>query len=132
VSEVVFLDNQDVFVSDRRLVIQGHMYAMANVTSVRAVVDSGARNSALGCGAFWGLVCFLSLGCAPDGQTRLVTLLFLVVGVAVVAGLYHVLPIKYVLVVCTAGSEIRALWSHDARFIQEVVDAVHDAVIHRG
>jgi hypothetical protein len=123
--ETVYYDAGGVMVTSTRLETPGQMFAMANVTSVRAE----SRNS-------WGLaVLVMSIGVliafvasqSETGGTWLCS------GLTFAAGLLIGLTgSSTTLYVATAGGEVKALRSGDRKRIEDVATAIKTAIIHRG
>lgn len=118
--EKVFLSEEGVVVSNSRFTHGGQTYAMANVTSVRP-----AR-----AGMAWGILMaivglFMTIGGGGGGATA--------AGVALlVVGILLVVFRTAFVVLHTAGGEQRALSSRNVKFVEKVVAAVNEAIIHRG
>ncbi len=117
--EKVFLSEAGVLVSKTRFSYGGQTYAMANVTSVR---EARAGMLAALLLSVVGVLMIIS----GDGAVRILGVLLLVAGV-----LLLVFRNTYV-VLHTAGGEQRALSSRNKKFVEKVIAAVNEAIIHRG
>lgn len=117
--EQVFFENRHVKVTNTRFVAGGQTFAMSNVTSVKSTKKVPFR---LG----WILVLFTGL--------TLMTALF-PAGLAVTvlaAGCLYRQKTQYHVMLSTASGEISALKSPVRKEIEQVVEALNNAIIHRG
>jgi len=121
--EANFMNEGGVVVTNTRAVINGTMYAMANVTSVSMGAIPPSRGGAVGL----ALVGALIAGVA-DGGGQAFGGLLLVVGV-----LWAILVKPTFLVrLGSASGEATALASKDETYVARVVQALQQAVIARG
>ena len=114
-----FFRYEDVTVTNSRFIVASQTFAMSNITSVRASVTPPSR--------FWPIafvvvgVLFL-LGSAAVG-----------IGLIVIGGIWLALQKTYYHVsLTTAGGETKALTSDQQEYIDKVVRALNDAIVHRG
>lgn len=117
--EKTFFEYEGVKVTSARFVVDGQTFAMSNVTSVNPLVEPPKR--------FWGIVLLLV------GLVGLTQNAFF--GIPVVAlsiyllykerALYHVM-------LRTSGGETKALTTHQKEYLDKVVAALNDAIVHRG
>jgi len=114
------LDDPNVHVSTTRAIINGTTYAMANITSVRALERKPSYVGPVICGIL--------------GATFLLAhvwlLGILLLGGAVLWG--YNLKAEYTVLVGTAGGEHAALVSRDLTYVQRILQAINDAIIARG
>jgi hypothetical protein len=114
------LDDPNVHVSTTRAIINGTTYAMANITSVRALEK---RPSYVGPGICGILGALFVLG----------HVWFF--GAVLLAGAVlwgYNLKAEYTVLVGTAGGEHAALVSRELQYVQRIVQAINDAIIARG
>lgn len=119
-AERTFLQGENVLVTNARLVIEGHTFAMANLTSVRAVHQKQRW--------FWGVVWlfFAAIAVVVKAWPGAIALGVLCVG-------YLLLRRgRYNLVVTTSSSEQKAMSAYQRGPIDRVVDAVNQAIVARG
>ncbi|PHV31621.1 hypothetical protein CSQ94_20260 [Janthinobacterium sp. BJB312] len=118
--ERTFFEQGDVKVTNARFVSGGQTYAMSNVTSVKPFEKKPPR--ALGI-----ILALLGLGIMA-GTSFMLGLLVLGAGLAI---LFLVKPVYHVLLATSAG-ETRALMTKNREYLNQVVQAVNEAMIHRG
>lgn len=118
--EQTFFSNGNVTVTNSRMIVDGHTYAMSNITSVAAASEVPSR--------VWPVVIGLfALFLAPT------QLWLLVVGLAAAAvWLWVSKKPKYWVSLSTSGGDKKAVWSHDREWIQSIVQAVNNAIVARG
>lgn len=117
--EKVFLSDNGVVVSNSRFSTGGQTYAMANVTSVRP-----AR-----AGMGMGIILIIiggAIAAGTDGGGKVLGVVLLAAGIVAI-----IFRSAYV-ILHTAGGEQRALESRDVKFVEKVVGAVNEAIVHRG
>jgi len=117
--ERTFFEYEGVKVTNARFVVDGQTFAMSNVTSVNPITESPRR--------FWGILVLL-VGIVALFQNPFF-------GVPVVAlavyFLYKQRPVYHVML-RTSGGETKALTTHQKNYLDKVVSALNDAIIHRG
>lgn len=118
--EKSFMSESDVSVSNSRFIAQGQTYAMSGITSVKSHMEPPKRVFVYILGGL-GAVMFIS-------GVFLVGLLM--IGAAV--GIWFLLKTDYSVLLTTASGESKALSSKDGEFIGRVVNALNDAIVHRG
>jgi hypothetical protein len=122
-TETVFFDENNVKVTNARFISNGQTYAMSGVTSVRSTMaPAEIKGYLIAIGI--GLIMLFAL----DGAAKLLGIV--VAGVAVWL-LMNAKSTHWVTLV-TAAAESRALESNDEAFINRVVEALNDAIVHRG
>jgi hypothetical protein len=124
--EVPFFTDNVVTITNARAIILGTTYALANITSVRSwSVPKPAFPLLL------GILCLLAgvaIALAGGGACGGVILL-----VGVVATVwYFASKDQHYVRIGTAGGEVNALQSTDPAYIDQVVTALNNAIIHRG
>ena len=121
--EKVFFAQGPVSVSNSRFIVHGQTYAMNGVTSVRQAVNNPSR--------FWPLVLgFFDLIIMLGGSAGAIIFGGLLLGLAI----YWWTRQKpdWIVVLSSSSGETRALSSKDRVFIDGVIQALNDSIIHRG
>ena len=118
--EKTFFEHEDVKVTNSRFITGGQTYAMSNVTSVKSLVEKPNRVGGIAVlivgllmvfnGAiFWGLL------------------------VAAGAGFYmYTQKTTYHVMLTTSGNETSALKTYQLEYITKIVNALNEAIVHRG
>jgi uncharacterized membrane protein len=118
-AEQTFFEYEDVKVTNARFISGSQTYAMSNVTSVKAFEQKPKR--------FWGIVLMI-IGLSVAINAPVVGLV-IAVGAAVFLFMqktvYHVM-------LSTSGGETSALKTHQQEYLQKVVSALNEAIVHRG
>ena len=118
-AEQTFFEHHDVKVTNARFITGSQTFAMSNVTSVKAFEQSPKR--------FWGVL-FLVLGLAFALASPVVGLIIAamaVVGLFLQKTIYHVM-------LSTSGGETSALKTNEKEYLQKIVAALNEAIVHRG
>jgi len=127
VNETVIYQDNLVTVTTTRAVLQGTTYAMANITSVRELVQPSSAGCLAAVAAVVGLLALAAL--RSDVAIGLLVLsLAAILGGVAWAGRH---PIHWVSI-GTAGAETRAISSPDKEWVRKVVEAINTAIIARG
>lgn len=116
-AEAVFFNEQGVFVSSARVVVEGQTYALRNITSVRARKDGPPILASIVVfvfGLFW------------MGVSEWSTLAVWAVGIPAVWFFR-----KHHVAIATAAGEQRALSSRDGSFVRRIVEAINSAIVHQ-
>jgi len=117
--ERTFFEHEDVKVTNARFISGSQTYAMSNVTSVKAFEAKPKR---------LGGILVLILGLAVAVNTPVVGLI-----IAAAAGYYlYQQKTMYHLMLSTAGGETSALKTNQREYLDKVVAALNQAIIHRG
>lgn len=116
-NEIVILSDDNVTVTNSRLVIGGTTYAMRNITSVACVKMEPDTTAAWQC-TIWGIV----LMCVGIGLVLEIIAIYL----------FATAKPRYALAVRTSGGEQHALEGSDPDFIQKVAQAINDAMASNG
>ncbi len=118
--EKEFFRHDDVTVTNSRLIVGAQTFAMSNITSVKASQDSPNRT--------WPVVILVFGLIALFANSFGMAIMFGVIG-----GLWLALQKTYYHVaLTTAGGETKALTSNQQQYIEEVVKALNEAIVHRG
>lgn len=117
--EKTFFQQGSVKVTNARFINSGQTYAMSNVTSVKAFTEKPSRTG----GYVIALIALLMSGIAPVvGLPVLVlTLLYL-----------YKQKSKYHVMLSTSGGESSAFTTYHKEYVEDVVEAVNNAIVHRG
>jgi hypothetical protein len=116
------LDEQNIKVTSARFLVKDRTYAMSGITSVNTKVD---RPSKL------GPLVTIALGAVVllNGPTTFLGgLLVVVVGVF----WFRSKRPRYTVVLTTAAGEQEPVKSSDGVFVEKIVKAINDAIVHRG
>jgi hypothetical protein len=118
--ESIFFEYGDVKVTSARFINGGQTYAMNNVTSVKPYEKKPSRTG--------GLIVLL-IGIIIMVNSSLVTGLLITVAAAYY--LYQQKTIYHILLATSAG-ETTALVTHQRNYMNEVIAALNNAIVHRG
>lgn len=117
--EKVFFEHGDVKVTNARFITGSQTYAMSNVTSVKAFEEKPSR---------FGAIAILVIGLVIALGAPVVGLI-----IAAVAALYlYSLKTYYHVMLFTSGGENSALKTEQKEYLNSVVGALNEAIIHRG
>lgn len=117
--EKTFFDYDGVRVTNTRFIVDGQTYAMSNITSVTAEVQTPNR-------IIPALLIVAGVGIALTGYYA--ALLLSIAGIMWLKfqkTVYHV-------TLHTAGIETSALQTYQKEYLQRVVRALNDAIVYRG
>jgi len=120
VEEKTFFENGDVKVTNARFITGEQTYAMSNVTSVKTRTEPASRVVGY-LFVLIGIVCFIA-------TNWIAGLICIAIGAAIIMtaqATYHVM-------LSTAGGETSALKTKQIDYINKVVTALNDAIVHRG
>jgi type IV secretory pathway TrbF-like protein len=121
--EEVFFDRDGVKVTNARFVVHAQTYAMNGVTSVKSHVTPPNRGGLI-VAAIVGVLMVIVLSGAAK-----------ILGVAVAAGAIWMLTQQkslHAVFLSSASGEVQALSNTDEDYINGVVNALNEALIHRG
>ena len=136
--EPVFFQHGDVVVTRQRFVTAGQTFVMQNITSIGMRRLKPAKGFSwlllLGCLGYLGYE-INRFGVDPDALLNSGHALWM--ALALVLAFPCLLRIvfarsRYIVLLHTAGGELRALTSKDRKFISAVVNALNQAVVARG
>jgi len=125
--EQVFFDNGDVTVTNARFISSGQTYVMSNITSVKSLVEDPSKTGPVVFIVIGGIMALAGLGNASFGAI-LTGAIIVAIGILWFKGLKS----KFYVALATASGETRALSSEDKSFIDTIVKALNDAIVHRG
>lgn len=121
--EKIFFNQGDVSVSNARFIVYGQTYAMNGVTSVKQGVENPSRLGPI-------VVALIGLGFLVGGSFKTVVIAFIAIGLAIL--FWRSQSPDYSVVLNTASGEKQALVSKDKKFIDGVIEALNQSIIHRG
>lgn len=111
-----------VLVSTTRLIVNGVTYPLANVSSVRFIVEPPNRTPVI-------VLILVGLLFLIGGLNTLIVTVILV-GIGILVGFLQ--KSRYVLLIGSAGGEKSALSGHDQAYMANVVEHINRAIIERG
>lgn len=117
--EQEFFNQNDVRVTNARFMVNGQTYAMNGVTSVKRGLKTPARGAPIFLILVGGAIMFAS---KPFG--------FLILGIAFLW--LFMQSDEHTVMLSSASGESQALTSTDKEYIQSIIDALNEAIIHRG
>ena len=117
--EKTFFEYEDVKVTNARFVTGGQTYAMNNVTSVKTHKQTPSRLVGV-------LVLIVGFGVAVSNWVISIIIM--------AASAYYLYQQKttYHVMLTTSGGETSALKTHQIEYITKVVNALNEAIVHRG
>lgn len=124
--ERTFFNQGQIWVTNARFIVPGQTYAMNAVTSVRQGVTMPSRGWPLVL-ILVGILCLLG---GLDGGVGALLMAAIFIGIGVL--IWRQQKPVWTVVLSTASGEHKALSSEDATFIQSVVTALNQAIVHRG
>ena len=117
--EKTFFEYEDVKVTNTRFITGGQTFAMSNITSVKAFEQKPKR-------LFGILALVIGLGIAI--QSPVIGIL-----IAASAGLYlYLQKTVFHVMLSTSGGESSALKTFQRDYLNKIVSALNDAIVHRG
>lgn len=118
--ERIFFEYDDVKVTNARFINGGQTYAMNNVTSVKPYEKKPDR--------VWAII-VLIVGIAIMIKTSFITGLFIAAAAAYY--LYQQKTIYHILLSTSAG-ETTALVTYQRDYLNRIIAALNEAIVHRG
>lgn len=122
--EVEFFNNKEVTVTNARFVVSGVTYAMNGVTSVKKHREVAKRAIPI----WMVIIGAIMLLAVSDSVAKLVGVLLIGLGI----WLFMKFKDSYVVVLKSSSGESQALISKDETYIDTVINALNDSLIHRG
>lgn len=122
-SEIVFLNESNVTVTNARFIVNGQTYALSGITSVknRRHIEYPSRLIPI----ILGIVGIFFLGSKP-----LIGLVM--IAIAVLIWVYDKKKITDTVILSTAGGEVEAISSENTEFIAKIISALNEAIVYRG
>ena len=124
--EVIFYQDQSIKITNTRAIFGEKTYAMGNITSVMTGTVPANRVAGIAM-TILGIATAICGGSAR-AEGAIVGIVIIIIGF-VLAGNAKT---KYTVKIGSAGGETDALISKDKKYIQEIVNALNDAIIKRG
>lgn len=121
--EDIFYEAPGVKVTNARFVVNNQTYAMNGVTSVKSVVIPPSYG-----GAIIAIIVGLVLLVAGAAGMKVLGLAIAAVGVFLIVKA----KAEHIVVLHSASGEAQALKSTDGQHIGDVINALNDALVHRG
>jgi hypothetical protein len=133
--ETLFYSDDNVQVTNSRLIVGGQTYAMRNITSVRGVEVTPSHAAVYALALASGVSALIAVAFIQENWKLPVGWLVLVVAIFFGVFAYFVkdsLRSKYQIWINTAGAEQRAMESRDARTVSAILDGINKAIVFRG
>ena len=121
--EQVFFDQDGVSVSNARFIVNGQTYAMSAVTSVKQTVKEPSRVGVVIVAVVGLLICLI-------GNAAAIVIGLFTFALAIFVGATQ--KSEYIVVLSTSSGESQALTSDDSSYVESVVSALNQSIIHRG
>lgn len=121
--EKVFFEQGGVSVSNARFIVHGKTYAMNGVTSVKQGVNHPSRLGPIVLGLV-GLVCLLNASATG--------VMWSVAFLAIAAFWWVKQKSVWIVVLSSSSGESQALSSENREYIEGVIGALNQSIIHRG
>lgn len=118
--ESIFFEHGDVKVTSSRFINGGQTYAMNNVTSVKPYEKKPSRT---------GGIIVLLIGVIIMANSSLIT--GLLIAAAATFYLYQQKTVYHILLSTSAG-ETTALVTYQRNYMNDVIAALNNAIVHRG
>lgn len=125
-AEETFLNEGGVQVTNARFVVPGQTYALSGVTSVSIHEKKPKRIGPI----FLFIIGFFCLMGGLSGSSGAFVAALVFIGLGVLWWISN--STKYAVRLMTASGESDALPSKDGAFIKRIVEALNNAIIHRG
>lgn len=117
--EKTFFEHEDVKITNARFLSGGQTYAMSNVTSVKSFEQKPKR--------------FLVIAILIIGLITAINEPMVGISIAAICGFYlYKQKTIYHVMLATSGGEVSALKTHQRHYLEKVVNALNNAIIHRG
>lgn len=127
--EKVFFENENNKVTNARFITHGQTYTLAGLTSVKMTETKPsvlAKYLLILIGIF-----FVLMGIALLASNPIAGIIIGGFGALVAWGGFKMKP-TYSVVTVNAGGTIQALSSEDFNLINDIVNAINEAIVHRG
>lgn len=120
--EQVFFNDGGVSVSNSRMMYQGKTYAMSGVTSVKSWEKTPSRKGPI-------ILIVIGVLLLAAGKSAIIgAVLFIGGGIA----WWVSQKSEFSVMLTSASGEMQAYTSKDGAFVSKIVNAVNDAIVHRG
>lgn len=120
--EQVFLNENGVSVSNSRMMYEGQTHAMSGITSVKSFEKKPSRTGPI-------ILIVIGVLLLAAGKSAIIGALFFLGG-----GIAWWVSQKadYSVLLTSASGEAKAYSSKDGEFVRKIVNAVNEAIVHRG
>jgi hypothetical protein len=125
--EQTLFQDQNVFISTTRLIVNGVTYPLSNVSSVR-LLRRGPNYIGAVIFTLLGLIFAASALGGGGAGAGTFGLIMLAVGI----GMFVLLKATYTMLIGSAGGEKAALTSKNGPYMQGVVEHINQAIVARG
>ena len=122
-SEVEFYKDNEVSVTNARFLVSGVTYAMSGITSVTKL-----RHPAKKSGAIWTIIIGIIFLFFSGALFKVSGFLLIALGIWI----FTQLKDDYIVILKSASGESEALTSRNEAYIDTVISALNDSLIHRG
>lgn len=119
--ETTFYKDINVIVTQSRYVTQSKTYAMRNISSVHVFEIIKSRRFPL-------ILIVIGILLLFSGDTRIVGTIFAVIGAVIL----FLTKNEYAVRISTNSGEANSIISKDKIYIQKILNALNQAIIHRG
>ena len=118
--EKIFFEDENITVTSARVICVGETYVISNITSVQTQVEKPDR---------FGWIILLLIGVLVTTYTEQIVIGLLIVILAAVS-LYRQKQI-YHLTLTTSAGQARAVLTKQRHYINEITDAINQAIVYR-
>lgn len=132
--EHVFLSEDNLYISNTKVVLHGTTYATANLTSVQKRFTPASKGCAILLVVLGAFMTLGSLGVVFSKEAGTGIVMLLICGGVLAAGLAWLRSLKptYHVILASAGGEREGMSSKDYALVDRVIQAITDAITHRG
>ena len=132
--EHVFLSEDNLYVSNTKVILHGTTYATANLTSVQKRFTPASKGCATLLVVIGALMTLVSLGTVFSKDAGTGIMMLLIFGGIFAGGLAWLRSLKptYHVVLASSSGEREGMSSKDNALVDRVIQAITDAITHRG
>jgi Family of unknown function (DUF6232) len=132
--EHVFLNDDNIYVSNTKVMLHGTTYATANITSVSKRFTPASKGCAILLVALGALAVIGALGSFKSSEAGASMMGLLVTAAILGAGVLWLRSLKptFHVILASAAAERQGLSSKDESLVNRVTVAINDAITHRG
>jgi hypothetical protein len=132
--EHVFLSEDNLYISNTKVILLGTTYATANLTSVQKRFTPASKGCATLLVVIGALMTLVSLGTVFSKDAGTGIMMLLIFGGIFAAGLAWLRSLKptYHVVLASSSGEREGMSSKDGALVDRVIQAITDAITHRG
>ncbi len=121
--EKSFFNQGNVSVSNSRFIVNGQTYAMNGVTSVKTARKDPSRAGPI-------ILGMLGLGSLVGGEASSLIIGLIIIGLAILWWIKQKPELTVVL--NSSSGEAQALTSKDVDYINKIIEALNNSIVHRG